>query len=378
MTRRRRSRWPVVAFVVFANCTTCPPSPPAQPFRCTLDSECSFYDNFHCDMVMQTCVGQCNRNQVAKTDQTGATICVDNDGPGMPCTIDNDCPNGFSCGELVTDASDPSQSPLAKGTVCVETTTLRSMTCDAPGGACTDINPSNVIDAKCVNVRKAAEQTATQSTCLELCYPSPPPSSGDPSVCRPDQVAVVANNRCSCLPQDPYGNVCTGDRSTCNGLPQKAWVGDPRECRRITGDSFRCVDEGFCIPETLATCKDNIDQDCDGVAEAVEPTCQVEVCPDNDGDGYTEVTGCMMAYVGAIPTGFSTSGKKEANVCDNDPNLVPPLLPDQGNPKAGDQCFVCTDNFCIPIVNIFLPVPGQGCRCPGNETCNPSSYHCDP
>jgi len=169
--------------------------------------------------------------------------------------------------------------------------------------------------------------------------------------------------------------VCPPEREhqVCNGLPEVAWVGDPRECRQIAPGNFRCVDAQFCIAETLSTCANGADENCNAIAENIESICQVEVCPDQDGDGYTQVSGCMMAYVGAILAGFSKSPNKEATSCDNDGSRSPPFIPDQNNPQPTDECFVCVNNFCLPWDN----APGQGCTCPTHEHCNASSYQCE-
>lgn len=370
---RSRLLFSLCWILLFAHCPSgCPTPPPPDPFRCSTDGQCASHYGWTCDRTLDICRGRCGRNQ---TDVDG--MCLAQSGPGSLCEVDADCPIDSVCRTLDAPAAE-----LPRRKICVDS--VRPMACSGDTvGQCPDPSPSPLVDAVCANLASAdSAMPPTESICVAQCFGATDGVSvSDPHVCRLDEVPVVTGTgtsaSCHCMPRDPYGSACPRDGATCTGVA--GWNGEPRECRLITADplNLRCVDLGFCRVETLETCTNGVDEDCDGVAEANEPACQVQVCPDADHDGYCKATGCITAYIGAVPEGFSVADDNrnrhctlEADSCDGDAALKPPFYPDPDAPMDRDMCFVCTNNLCT------VSGVGVGCTCGPLYECNPDSLQC--
>lgn len=103
---------------------------------------------------------------------------------------------------------------------------------------------------------------------------------------------------------------------------------------RATCDTNPAVHPGIAESE-LALCRDSLDNDCNGTADAQEPTC----CTDNDGDGY-----------GILGNNFSCSASRTVPDCNDSANSINPGTIEVCDDQINNNCnelIDYADDFCV-------------------------------
>lgn len=294
--------------------------------------------------------------------------------------IDNDCNPATPDGahdprvHVACDGTDPDRCTdgltiCASGTVtCAETTPPgRVELCDGLDNDCNPGTPdgySETLFGKSCSVGVGACMQSSSYTCQAASMVCP----------------VVA------LPPSQNDASCDGIDNDCNGLvddgvPETAIRCGVGACESVGVE--RCEDGRFvaeCTPHapTMETfesgrCEDGIDNDCDGLTDALDPDCQpLRACYyDADGDGYPgtavelRVPDCDGTWAG--------NELWEVNFdCNDDPNDACATKAWNGSVERCDGC----DNDCNGKVDETFPTLGKSCAMEGDH-CSVRQWECN-
>jgi hypothetical protein len=350
-------------------------------------------------------VCSCVATQIGKETTCGDGI--DNDCDGLIDCDDPDCqPVGNGLGGLC-DALGHTCSPKAMTggkSVC-------GVVCSGNGGT-PQLVETNCFDGKdndCNGVAdcqdpNCASQGITCSTSGKTCS-----AATFSCVCNSPE-AATGEQTCD----DGIDNDCNG-YIDCKDLNCNAKTCGPfgKKCNTTANGTGSCL----CPGGTVEICNDNIDNNCDGLADCADPTCRPAtvagvgkdcatgfplgggakcdfsgqcVCPggqsretscgdgaDNDCNGYTDCkdlacNGQSCTLPGKVGTVCKTVANGNGNCA------CPPTAPTAANPAGSDGTFeICSDgidNNCDGLIDCADPT----CQGGGGQLCNPATgtYKC--
>lgn len=347
----------------------CNPSTPDGKSEPWFEQRCDGSDADLCEDGRMLCIfatAYCLENSPTKLDYCDG---IDNDcNPATPDGAD-DPRVGIACDGEDPDLCADGLTVCANANVsCDETTPPgRVELCDGVDNDCNPATPDGYDEAlfgqRCTAGVGACTQSATY-----LCQNS----------------AMI----CPATPRLPAGDdtTCDGVDNDCNGLVDDGVLDTPLRCGvgacEATG-AERCEDGRYlseCVPLApvvesyeSGNCSDGIDNDCDGLPDALDPDCQpLRACYyDADGDGYPgtpvelRVPDCDGTWEGHELWEISMD-------CNDDPDDA--CAPRAWN-GAAERCDGC-DNDCDGRVDETFPSLGQRCD-DGADYCTSRSWECN-
>jgi hypothetical protein len=208
--------------------------------------------------------------------------CVPTGTPETVCNgIDDDC-DGTADEDFVTTPTNCGTGECSSSgqTTCVD---------GVPGDTCTPGTPA-ADDATCNGIDDDCDGSIDEDfvTASTTCGTGECASTGV-TTC----IGGVPGD--TCTPGTPSAEVCDGLDNDCDGSSDEAFPGLGTSCTVGTGaceatGSYICTADGLgtecsATPGTPGTEGPGIDNDCDGLTDFADGSCQV-ICTDNDNDGY--------------------------------------------------------------------------------------------